>query len=117
MADPQQRPQPELLAIPLEISGLGQGLDLISDEVRVSIGDGGGELWIRKGREGNGGNYLRHTGGGYQLLLRAERRDFDNANRAPVHLHATMYLTLLRDLTSKVVRPGAGPMDVEGVGQ
>ena len=37
-----------LLAIPIDISGLGHGLDLMSDDVRLSVTNGGGQLWSSK---------------------------------------------------------------------
>lgn len=114
---PLERKQEVILfAIPIEISGLGQGLDLISDDVRFAVTDGSGQLWSSKERH-NDSNYLQNVPGGYRLLLRADRWDFDNAKSRPVNIHVTLYLTMLRDGASRLVAVGARAVDVPGSGR
>jgi hypothetical protein len=113
---PLNRQQVVLLAIPIDISGLGDGLDVISDDVRFTVIDGSGQLWSRKGHASDS-NYLQNVPGGYRLLLRTDRWDFDRASGRPVNIQVTLYLTTLRDAASRVVAVGAGAVDVPGAGR
>ena len=114
---PPGRQQVVLLAIPLDVSGLGEGLDFISDEVGISIKNEGGEIWSAGERRANEANYLQHLPAGYRLLLQVGRSAFERANGRPVNLSMTLYLTMLRDGASRVVRAGAGAVDVPGAGR
>ena len=114
---PGRQQQVVLLAIPIRISGLQEGLDLISDEVRIDIENEGGGIWTQNTRQPSGANYLQHILDGYRLLLQVDRSAFDKANGRPVDLGMTVYLTTLRDSVSKVLRPGAAPVTIPGVGR
>jgi hypothetical protein len=113
---PPKREQVVLLAIPLDISGLKDGLDLISDEVHVTIHNEKGEIWSRRGRQANDSNYLQRTPKGYRLLLRADGLAFERA-ADPVELSLTLYLTMLRNSPSRVIQPRDAPVDVPGSGR
>jgi hypothetical protein len=52
------------LAIPVDVSGLGEGQDLISDDVRIVIENDSGELWRPKRIVPD---YLQHVPNGYRL--------------------------------------------------
>lgn len=99
------------LAIPVDISGLPEGVDLISDQVDVAIMDGRKEIWAREGRPGSG--YLEHLPGSHRLLVQVDRWVVE---RGPVNVGLTLYLTSLRDSASRVVRPGE-TVDVPGAGR
>jgi hypothetical protein len=107
------REQTVALAIPVDVSGLGEGQDLISDQVRISIVSESGGTWSRSG---DASDNLEHVPGGYRLLLRIDRAVLDGANGRPVRLEARFYVTLLGDPVSKVLRYGAGAVDVPGAG-
>jgi len=109
-------PQVTLLAIPVDISGLSEGLDLISDEVSVTVKNDGGGIW-RQGRQDSESSYFQHMPKGYRLLLRMDRDAFEKANGRPVDLSIRVYLTMLRDSASRIIRPGEGPVDVPGAGR
>ncbi len=111
------RQQVVVLAIPVDLSGLREGQDLISDEVRIAIRNDNGEIWSRQGRQLNGSNYLRHLLKGYDVLLQVDRPAFEKANGGAVDIRLTLYLTMLRDLPSRTIRAGAGAVDVPGVGR
>jgi hypothetical protein len=114
--DPMGRPQGMLLAIPVDISGLSEGLDLISDEVSVSVENGGGEMW-RQGRQDSEASSFQHLLKGYRILVRMDRSPFEKASGRPVDLSIRLYLTMLRDSASRVIRPGERAVDVPGAGR
>jgi len=102
-----------VLAIPLDVSGLGEHQDLISDQVRISIVNESGGKWSRSG---SASDNLQHVPDGYRLFLPIDRRVFDAANGRPVRLSATFNLTMLGDAVSKPLRYGGDPVDIPGVG-
>lgn len=114
--DPMGRPQVMLLAIPVDISGLSEGLDLISDEVSIAVKDESGETW-RQGQQDSESSYLQHTLKGFRLLIRMDHSPFGKANGRPVGLNIKLYLTMLRDSASRMIRPGEGAVDVPGAGR
>jgi hypothetical protein len=111
------RQQVILLSIPIDISGLREGQDLISDEVGISVKNESGEIWSWKGRQANGSNYLQHLPTGYRLLLQVDRAAFQKENGRPVNIGITLYLTMLQDGASRAIQAGAGPVDVPGAGR
>lgn len=108
------RQQAVSLAIPVDISGLGEGVDLISDEVGVTITNEAGEIWT--GRQRHGWNYLQHLPDGYRLLVQVDRSVFEKASGRPLNIGLTLYLTSLRDVASRIIRPGE-VVDVPGAGR
>ncbi|HTB15750.1 MAG TPA: hypothetical protein VK752_29465 [Bryobacteraceae bacterium] len=113
---PPKREQVVLLAIPLDVSGLKDGLDLISDEVQVTIKNENGGNWSRGGRQANDSNYLQRTPKGHRLLLRVDGLAFERA-ADPVEVSLTLYLTMLRDSASRVIQPRDAAVDVPGSGR
>jgi hypothetical protein len=102
------------LAIPVKISGLPEGVDLISDELDTTIQNETGEIWT--GKRGNVSNHLQHLPNGYRLAVQVGREAFERANSRPVDIHLTLYLTSLRDSASRVIRAGE-TVDVPGAGR
>lgn len=100
------------LSIPVDVAGLAEGQDLISDEVRIAIGNESGEMWSREGKD-----YLRHEPNGYRVTTLVDRAAFEKANGRAVHLSLRFYLTLLGNPVSTVIRPGATAAAVPGVGR
>jgi hypothetical protein len=100
------------LAIPLDISGLGEGMDLISDGVGIAIKHGAETLRTRKGWPGS--NYLQHLPDGYRLLVQVDRSVL--VGGGPVNVVLTLYLTTVRESASRVIRPGEAA-DVPGAGR
>jgi hypothetical protein len=114
--DPMGRPQVMVLAIPLDISGLSEGLDLVSDEVTVTVKDDGGGIW-RQGRQDSESSYFQHLPKGYRLLVRMDHSPFAKANDRKMDLSIRVYLTMLRDSASRMIRPGERPVEVPGAGR
>jgi hypothetical protein len=109
-----RRQQMVSLAIPVDISGLPPGVDLISDEVEIAVRNEAGEIWT--GKRGNLANHLQHLPASYRLVFQVGRTAFEKANGRPVNIGLTLYLTLLRDAASTVIRPGEA-VDVPGAGR
>jgi len=109
---PPLRQQSVSLAIPVDISGLGEGMDLISDAVSIAVKDGALTIPTRKGWPGS--NYLQHLPDGYRLLVQVDRSVL--ARKSPVDVALTLYLTTLRDSASRVIIPGQA-VDVPGAGR
>ncbi len=103
------------LVIPIDISGLSDGQDLISDEVEISVKNESGEIWSRRGTRADNAELL-HVPGGYRLMLQANRTTFERANNHPVNLRVTLYLTMLRDGASREIHAGGPRVDVPGAG-
>jgi hypothetical protein len=103
-----------LLALPVDVSGLGEGMDVMSDEVEVAIQDGNGKTWDV---DQNIGSTLQHRTVGYRQILNITREDFEKTKARPVRLRLTLYLTLLGNPASKVLRAGAGLETVRGIGR
>jgi len=102
------------LAIPVDVSGLGEGQDLISDDVRIVVENDSGELWSPKRIVPD---FLQHVPDGYRLTTLVDRAVFEKAKGRAVHLSLTFYLTLVGNPVSTVIRPGAGTAPVPGVGR
>jgi hypothetical protein len=100
------------LAIPVDVAGLGEGQDVISDEVRIAIGDERGEIWSREGQD-----YLQHEPNGYRVTTLVGRAVFERSKGRTVHLNLRFYLTLLGNPVSIVIRPGDAAAAVPGVGR
>jgi hypothetical protein len=109
-------PQVMMLAIPIDISGLSEGLDLISDEVSITVKSDEEGIW-RQGRQDSESSYLQRLPKGYRLLVRMDHSPFGKANGRPVDLTIRLYLTMLRDSASRIIRPGEGAVDVPGAGR
>jgi hypothetical protein len=109
-----ERQQVVALSIPMDVSGLGEGQDLVSDEVHFTITNENGEGWSPKG---NRKDYLEHVPNGYRLTPLVDRVVFEKAKGHPVHLSLRLYLTMLGNPVSTVLRPGTGAANVSGVGR
>jgi hypothetical protein len=101
-----------LLAIPIEVSGLGEGQDVISDEVQIVIENESGVKWHQERRE-----YLQQVPDGYRLTPLVDGAVFERVKGHAVHLHLSFYLTLLGNPVSTVIKPGSGSEKVSGVGR
>lgn len=101
------------LAFPIDVSGLGAGQDLISDEVSMDVENDGGQVATRRGRQAD----LQHRPDGYRVALLLDRSAFEKTRGRPVHVRLTLYLTVLGDSASRIVRLGDQPVDVPGVGR
>jgi hypothetical protein len=102
-----------LLAIPVDVSGLDEGQDLISDAVIMSIKNESGKTWRLEGSVAN--NHLEHTLDGYRITLRVDRPILEK--RQAVDLTLTLYLTTLGNPVSTAVQVGGAPKDVPGMGR
>jgi len=103
-----------LLGIPVQISGLGEHTDLISDGVRVSIKNKSGEIWRTDGRVSE---HLENRPEGYRISMQVDRSVIEKAEGQPVELGLTLYLTMVGDADSKVIQPLGDPVDVAGIGR
>jgi hypothetical protein len=100
------------LAIPIGVSGLGEGQDVITDEVRMVIETESGQKWSPQRKD-----YLEHVPDGYRLTPLVDRAVFEKAKGHAVRIHLSFYLTLVGNPVSTVVGPGSGSENISGVGR
>jgi hypothetical protein len=96
------------LRFPLEITGLQPGQDLYF-ESRTKV-------TLEAGAVFTGGARVSHGRNATSVDIRVDRAFFNQAKGRPVHLRMQLPLTLLGNPTSAVVRDGAPPVLIRGVG-
>lgn len=101
------------LAIPVEVSGLGPGLDVISDRIHTIIELESGETWSPA--ESVADHHLEHWSSGYRMALDVDRAVYEKAKDHAVRIRSTLYLTLL-GRSSRAVQLEIRPVHVPGVG-
>lgn len=100
------------LAVPIDVSGLDRGKDVIGGATGLTIELPDGET---RSASQNVANYLEHRPHGYALIVHLDRKVFEEAMAKPVRLRITIDLTLLGNPVSKVIQ-GSDPVPVPGVG-
>jgi hypothetical protein len=100
------------LALPLNVTGLAPGMDVISDDVDVSLTAEG----QTRDLEQNISSTLEHQPDGYRQTLLIDRAIFDRLKGQRVRLQVTQYLTLLGNPVSRIVEFRGKPVGVPGVG-
>jgi hypothetical protein len=100
----------KFLSIPVDLSGLEKGTDV--------IGDGGWASLELQGESAGGVAFerLERQGGGFLLVLHVDDATLEKALLHRVNLHLTLYLTLVGNPVTQVIEPGARPSPVPGVG-
>jgi len=104
-----------LLAFPIDVLGLNEGEDLISDQTRIAIQSKEGEIW-RSARLDSSVS-LQRTLEGYRLLMLMNRSALEKTKDRTVQVSMTLYLTMLRESATRVLRPGTGAVEVPGIGR
>jgi hypothetical protein len=99
------------LAIPVDVFGLGEGLELISDGIQTTIELEDGKKWSVD--DGIADHHLEHSPSGYREILHVNRAVYEKAKN--VSIRSTLYLTLLGP-GSKPIQLGIAPVHVPGVG-
>jgi hypothetical protein len=99
------------LAIPVEVTGVAEGLRVISDKIHTTIELQGGETWSPDHTDG----YLQHSPDGYREALFVNHTIVRKAADHPVRIRSTLYLTLWGP-RSRVIQLGIRPVQLPGVG-
>lgn len=100
----------KFLAIPIDLSGLEKGTDVIGDGARASLelqGESAGGLAFQR---------LERQDGGFLLVLHVDDATLEKTQLHLVNLHLTLYLTLVGNPVIQVIEPGGRPSPVPGVG-
>jgi hypothetical protein len=101
------------LALPMEVTGLGPGQDVMTDETELIVQmEDGHALDLDQSILST----LQHWPSGYRQILNVDRTVYEKARGRPVRLRLTMYLTLLGNPVSKTVQLDAGTVPIPGVG-
>jgi hypothetical protein len=103
------------LAFPIDVLGLGEGEDLISDQARITIHGEDRDIW--RSVRPDGSDALQRTPDGYRLLMLVNRSALDKTKDRTVQVRMKLYLTIVRDSATRVLRPGAGAVEVPGIGR
>jgi hypothetical protein len=103
------------LAFPIDVLGLDEGEDLIGDEALIAIQGDSGETWSSARRDGS--EVFQHVPDGYRLLILVGRSAIEKTKDRTVQISVKLYLTMLRDSATRVVSPGAGSVEVPGIGR
>jgi hypothetical protein len=103
-----------LIALPLEISGLATDQTLWTEcfDLRIDFPDG-----THATPQGSLTDSLYRGADGYYQAVSIDSATARKAGNSPVRLRVTLYLVLLGNPATRVVRPGAGAVDVPGVGR
>jgi hypothetical protein len=97
------------LAIPVEVTGVTEGLRVISDRIHTTIEFESGEGWSPHDP------FLQHSSDGYREILFVDRTIFEKPKDHPVRIRSTLYLTLWGP-RSRVIQLGIRPVQLPGVG-
>jgi hypothetical protein len=101
------------LSLPIEVTGLGPGQDVMTDETELIVQmEDGQTLDLDQSVMST----LQHWPSGYRQILNVDREVYEKAKDRPVRLKLTMYLTLLGNPASKTIRLDAGAVPIPGVG-
>jgi hypothetical protein len=97
------------IEIPLQVAGLGQGMDLFADDVTIEI-------------EGPDGKVSRAAGGivqqsdGFWQRMYVDLPIFQQLKEAEVTLRSSVYLTFLGDQKTTQIKPQESATEVPGLG-
>jgi hypothetical protein len=97
--------------VPLEVSGVPKGADLISDYVGVTLESADGRRWQDVGR-----TMLYRSRGHYWLKVHVRDAVFEQQKNNPVTLRTIAYFTLLGDRKSSRLEAQAKSAAVPGLG-
>ena len=101
------------LALPMEVAGLGQGQDVMTDETELIVETEDGHA---QDLDQSIGSSLQRWPSGYRQILNVGRTVYEKSKGRPVRLKLTLYLTLLGNPASRTIRLNTDAVPVPGVG-
>jgi hypothetical protein len=101
------------LALPMEVAGLRQGEDVMTDETELSVETEDGHA---QDLDQSIASSLQRWPSGYRQILNVDRTVYEKAKGRPVRLKLTLFLTLLGNPVSKTIQLDADAVPVVGVG-